>query len=151
MSRRITAHRCRACLLLAPLSLPAVLRAAQETVPSLPATPISVVGLIQVVFALLLVLGAIGLFAWLLRRVGPGHSGASGLLKVVGGVMVGPRERLVLVEVGDTWLLLGVAASNVTLVHSMPRPPDAPTPSPSPVGTFRQLLMQSRRKTQERR
>ncbi len=45
-----------------------------------------------------------------------------GLLKVVGGVMVGPRERLVVVEVGDTWLLLGVAASSVTLVHSMPKP-----------------------------
>lgn len=144
------AHRCCTGLLLAALSLPAVLRAAQETVPSLPASPISVLGLVQVVFALLLVLGAIGLFAWLLRRVGAGHGGASGLLKVVGGVMVGPRERLVVVEVGDTWLLLGVAASHVTLVHSMPRPADVPTPSPSPIGTFRQRLTQALSKKQER-
>ncbi len=79
-------------------------------------------GLLQVVLALLLVLGAIGLFAWLMRRFVPGQGAAGGVLKVVGGVMVGPRERLVVVEVGDTWLLVGVAASSVSLVHSMPRP-----------------------------
>jgi len=103
----------------------------------------SVVSLLQVVFALLLVLGAIGLFAWFMRRLSPGQASAGGMLKVVGGVMVGPRERLVVVEVKDTWLLLGVAAGQVTLVHSMPRPPEAPGGS-VPAGGFARVLSQVR-------
>lgn len=103
----------------------------------------SVVGLLQVVFALLLVLGAIGLFAWFMRRLAPGQASAGGMLKVVGGVMVGPRERLVVVEVKDTWLLLGVAAGQVTLVHSMPRPPEAPM-GVVPAGGFARVLSQVR-------
>jgi len=89
------------------------------------ASPVSLVSLVQVVLALALVLGAIVLFAWLTRRFVPGQAGAGGLLKVIGGVMVGPKERVVVVEVGDTWLLLGVAASGVTLVHSMAKPASA--------------------------
>jgi flagellar protein FliO/FliZ len=38
--------------------------------------------------------------------------GAGGL-KVVGGVLVGPKERVVVVEFGDSWLLLGVSAAKV--------------------------------------
>ena len=79
--------------------------------------------LIQVVLALLLVLGAIAASAWLLRRFGPTQVGTGGALRVLGGVMVGQRERLMLVEVGDTWLIVGVAPGSVTAVHSMPRPP----------------------------
>ena len=89
------------------------------------ASPVSLFSLVQVVLALALVLGAIVLFAWLMRRFVPGQAGAGGLLKVIGGVMVGPKERVVVVEVGDTWLLLGVAASGVTLVHSMAKPASA--------------------------
>jgi flagellar protein FliO/FliZ len=79
-------------------------------------------GLLQVVLALLLVLGAIMGSAWLLRRFGPTQMGQGGALRVLGGVMVGQRERLMLVEVGDTWLIVGVAPGRVTAVHSMPRP-----------------------------
>ena len=79
-------------------------------------------GLVQVVLALLLVLAAIAASAWLLRRLGPTQMGSGGALRVLGGVMVGQRERLMLVEVGDTWLIVGVAPGRVTAVHSMPRP-----------------------------
>jgi flagellar protein FliO/FliZ len=125
-------------------ALPAVLLfvalpAAGADPPPAPAlSPVSVGGLVQVVLALLLVLAAIAFFAWLLRRMSPGYSAAGGL-KVVGGVMVGPRERLVVVEVGDTWLLLGVASGGVSLVHSMARPPHAPAATPA---QFSRLLRQ---------
>jgi len=89
----------------------------------------TVAGLFQVVFALAVVLAAIVLFGWLLRRWLPAPMGASGVLRIVGGVMVGPKERLVLVEMGDTWLLLGVAAGGVNLLHHMPRPETASAPA----------------------
>jgi len=104
----------------------------------------------QVLLALLVVLAAIWAFAWFLRRFAPGQSGASGVLKVMGGVMVGPRERLVVVEVGDTWLLLGVASGHVSLVHSMPRPA---TPTAAAAGAanpaFTRVLTQALRRRRQ--
>ena len=78
--------------------------------------------LLQGLFALLLVLAALMGFFWLLRRFSPGQSSAQGVVKVVGGVMLGTRERLVVVEVGDTWLLLGVGGGQVNTLHTLPRP-----------------------------
>lgn len=102
--------------------LPSLARAAAEPVVPQASTFGS---LIQVVLALFLVLGAIVASAWLLRRFGPTQMGPGGALRVLGGVMVGQRERLMLVEVGDTWLIVGVAPGSVTAVHSMPRPPQS--------------------------
>ena len=80
----------------------------------------------QVLFGLAMVVGAIGFTAWLLRRTLPTMRGAAGgHLKVVGGVMVGPKERVVVVEVDGTWLVLGVTATQVNTLHSIPKPPDA--------------------------
>lgn len=102
------------------IAFPAFASAAAE--PAV-ATPSLFGSLVQVVIALVLVFGAIALSAWLLRRYGPTQLGTAGsAMRVVGGVMVGQRERLVLVEVNDTWLIVGVAPGRVNAVHSMPRP-----------------------------
>ena len=66
-------------------------------------------------------------FFWLLRRYGPTQMAAQGAIRVVGGVMLGPRERLVVVEVQDTWLLVGVASGHVGLLHRMDKPAGMPT------------------------
>lgn len=78
--------------------------------------------LFQGLLGLLAVFAALAIFFWLLRRFSPGQTGAQGAVKVVGGVMLGPRERLVVVEVGDTWLLLGVGGGQVNTLHTLPRP-----------------------------
>mgnify|MGYP005840202839 CR=1 FL=1 len=78
--------------------------------------------LFQGLLGLAIVLATLVGFFWFLRRFSPGQTGAQGVVKVVGGVMLGPRERLVVVEVGDTWLLLGVGGGQVTRLHDMPRP-----------------------------
>lgn len=98
---------------------PLMILAADTAVP--PPAPVFG-GLVQVVLALILVLAAIAGSAWLMRRFGPTQIGPGGAMRVLGGVMVGQRERLVLVEVGDTWLIIGVAPGQVTAVHSMSRP-----------------------------
>lgn len=82
--------------------------------------------LFQALLALLVVLAALFAFLWLLRRLTPVQTGAQGVVRVVGGVMLGTRERLVVVEVADQWLLLGVAAGRVNHLHTMPRPPVEP-------------------------
>lgn len=42
--------------------------------------------------------------AWLARKVSGGKGFGQGGMKIVGGVALGPRERIVLLEVGDEWL-----------------------------------------------
>jgi len=95
---------------------------AADAAPSAVNAGTSFVSLLQVMLGLGLVLAAIAGSAWLLKRLGPGQVAASGALRVVGGVAVGPKERVVLVDVGDTRLVLGVAPGHVSTLHQMPRP-----------------------------
>lgn len=71
----------------------------------------------QLVLALLAVVGLIYATGWLVRRVGvPGQGSAE--LKVLGGVAVGARERLVVVQWGQQKLLLGVTAQQITALSA---------------------------------
>ena len=60
--------------------------------------------------------------AWLMRRMGSMGGLTSSNLKVLGGVSVGQRERVVLVQAGDTQLLVGVAPGSVRALHVMDEP-----------------------------
>lgn len=113
------------------LLLVAPLQAAETAVPPLPASSLS--SLLQVLFGLGLVLAAIAGTAWLLRRLAPGQIAGAGAMRVVGGVMVGPKERVVLVDVGETRLVLGVAPGQVNLLLEMPRPAGETPAAASPV------------------
>lgn len=73
--------------------------------------------------ALALVIGAIFFCSWLLRRLGPGRQWAGQRLKVVSSTQLGPRERLVIVEVQGTWLVLGVTAQQISKLHELPAAP----------------------------
>ncbi len=85
------------------------------------AEPLSIGSLIQVTLGLLAVVITIFALAWFLRRYGRFQSSANTSLKVVGGVSVGPRERVVLVQVEDRQLLLGVAPGRVQMLHTLER------------------------------
>ena len=88
-----------------------------------PSSPSSVTdgGMLQVMLGLGLVLAVMAGCAWLLRRLGGMPRGGAGAIKVIGGSAVGQRERVVLIEVNDTWLVVGVAPGHVTALHSMPK------------------------------
>lgn len=88
--------------------------------------------LVQVVLGLVVVLGAIVGCAWLFRRLGGATLGTQSWLRVVGGTLVGQRERVVIVEVAGEWLVLGVTAHNVNLLARMARPEGAEAPPPMP-------------------
>lgn len=85
------------------------------------AAPVADGGMLQVMLGLGLVLAVIAGAAWLLRRFGGMPRGAASAVRVIGGSAVGQRERVVLVEVADTWLVIGVAPGHVTALHSMPK------------------------------
>lgn len=95
--------------------------ATQSQTPPLPASPVSLGGVLQVLFGLAVVLGAVAATAWILKRFLPGQVSAGGSIKLIGGISVGPKERVVVVEVGETWLVVGVAPGQVSALHNMPR------------------------------
>ncbi|MCY0385993.1 flagellar biosynthetic protein FliO [Robbsia sp. Bb-Pol-6] len=77
-------------------------------------------GIFQAVFGLIVVIGAVFACGWLARRLGIKPTRQGGLVKVVGSASLGTRERVVVVEVADTWLVLGVAPGNVRSLHTLP-------------------------------
>ncbi|TQI81080.1 flagellar protein FliO/FliZ [Serratia fonticola] len=84
------------------------------------------------------------LFAgWLFRRLGfaPQARGNTKLLNLRASCQVGQRERVVVVEVDNTWLVLGVTAQQITPLHTLPAPPAAEgSAEKSSPADFRQLM-----------
>lgn len=113
--------------LLAVLPGLALAQAAPAAVPDAGAS------LLQVFLGLAVVIAALVGSLWLLKRVSAPHGAAAGILRVIAGASVGPRERVVLIEVEDTWLLVGVAPGQVNALHQMPKGRLAATPA-APAG-----------------
>lgn len=98
--------------------------------------------LAQLVLGLLLVLGVIFLLAWLLRRVQQaGPTGKGQVIDIVGSRALGPRDRLVLVQVGNEQILLGLSPGTITALHVLKEPVQVPaTDQATP--EFAQRLME---------
>ncbi len=71
---------------------------------------------------------------WLLKRITAVRGPASGMMRVVAATAVGGRERVVILEVGSTWLVLGVAPGRVSALAEIPRQA-APEAAPDAVPT----------------
>lgn len=78
--------------------------------------------LMQSVTGLLIVLASVIGLAWLMRRLGRLQSSAGGALQMIDGMALSTRERIVLVQVGETQVLLGVAPGRVEAVHVLEKP-----------------------------
>jgi flagellar protein FliO/FliZ len=150
-------------LLLAGLCLSA--GAVLPTVPAAAAEPVrasfGAAGLLQAGLGLAFVVAMIFGCAWLARRFGLQAGGSGRLLKVVSSAMVGQRERVVVVEVGGQWLVLGVAAGQVRALHTMPAqslpgnlPDSDAVPAPQrftgPGSAFSNRLLESLNKLKKR-
>jgi flagellar protein FliO/FliZ len=85
-------------------------------------SPLGAESLLSTVGGLLLVLAIIIGGAWLFKRYGQLPMGGKGIVRVVGGASVGTRERVVVVEVENQRLLLGVAPGQVRTLHILQGP-----------------------------
>ena len=111
------------------LGLPALAHAADAVAP---APAVSAAGsLLQVFIGLVAVLLLIAATAWVAKRFGVTRGGASSVLQVISSASVGARERVVVVEVGESWLVVGVAPGSVNALMTLPR---GQVPSPAAPG-----------------
>lgn len=74
-----------------------------------------------------LVIGLLLATLWLLKKISVPRGGSGNLVRVVSAAAVGPRERVVLVDVGGKRLVLGVAPGSVALLDTVVIPSVAPS------------------------
>lgn len=122
----------------------------QQIPPAAPTQPVISTGsvLTQVSAVLAVIILLILLCAWIARRTGiaPGrgrqHAGA---LTISDSVSVGQRERVVIVNVDNARLVLGVTAQQITHLHTLPPAADTEdsennAPASPAIKDFRQLF-----------
>jgi flagellar protein FliO/FliZ len=125
-------------------SLPALAQAADTPAVSAAGS------LLQVFVGLVAVLLLIAATAWVAKRFGVARGGSSSLLQVVGSASVGARERVVVVEIGESWLVVGVAPGSVSALTTLPRG-TLPSPAASAIGApFAARLQQMIEKRREK-
>lgn len=103
-------------------------------------------GLLQAAFGLALVIASIFLCAWVARRLGLQKANNRGLVNIVASTAIGQRERVVVVDIGGTWLALGVTPGHIHPLHTMPAqalPTDTDPPIRQTANAFAQKLRES--------
>ena len=133
--------------LFAVLLLPLAALAAPEAAPA--AAPVLATGgsglagqLTQTVLGLLAVVALIFGLAWLMRRVQQAAPRQGQVIDVIGAKALGPRDRLVLVQVGDEQILLGVSPGRISALHVMNTPVPTPARTTQTTPEFAQRLME---------
>jgi flagellar protein FliO/FliZ len=102
--------------------------------------PMAMTSLWQLTLGMLLVLGLIVAIAWVLKRSGRFQMAAGGGLRILGGLSMGTRERVVLLQVGETQLLVGVAPGRVQTLHVLDKPLESMRDTASAVPGFADQL-----------
>ncbi len=72
--------------------------------------------------SLLVVIGSILAFGWLYSRFRPGMNQSSELIRLVAMRPIGPKEKLLVVEVAGEQLLVGVSANGMRTLHTLAEP-----------------------------
>ena len=90
--------------------------------PPLPAVGVSTGAFIQGLIGLIVIIALLLVTLAALKRWGGQFGGvATTGMKVISGLSVGTRERILLIEVGETWLVVGVTASQIRTLHTLPK------------------------------
>lgn len=103
----------------------------QFTSPAAPSTG----SLLQTLLALVFVLALLAALAWFVKRFNPRGIGSSANVRMVGSLSLGTRERIVVVEVGDQWIVVGASPGRINALATMPKQEGA-EPQPAAAGTM---------------
>jgi flagellar protein FliO/FliZ len=98
------------------LLLPLKSSAAETAAPVISAGSYLQTGLALGLIVTLLIGGA-----WLAKKLSGGKGFGQGGMKIIGGVALGPRERIVLIEVGEEWLVVGIVPGQIRTLHRLAR------------------------------
>ena len=95
-----------------------------------PASVLPASSLVQLTGSLALVVGLIFALTWVVRRFHLATPRRSRAMSVMDELALGPRERIVLVQVGNSQVLLVVGVNGLTALTPLPTPVELP-PAPA--------------------
>lgn len=99
------------------------LAAAKAATPTLPGTPVVGGGdIVSLVVSMLIVIAVIVVLGWLYSRSRFIGGGSNEAIQIVASRALGTKERLMVVEVADQQLLVGMTASGVQTLHVFEKP-----------------------------
>lgn len=90
-------------------------QAAEEKI--MPVDPLSVSSIVNMLMGLGLVLLIIFVMAWVVKRMGGMQISGTQRLRMLGGLSLGAREKIVLIQVENKRLVVGVAQGQVNTLH----------------------------------
>ena len=76
-------------------------------------------GILKMVLGLAIVLAVMALITWVLKRMMPGVGSKQSVVRIVGGVSVGSRERVVVLEIAGRLIVVGVAPGQVNRIANL--------------------------------
>ena len=76
----------------------------------------------QLFSGLFIVILSIVIVVWLIKRLGRFNYSGQQSINIIGGVSLGTREKIVLIEIGNEQLLIGVAPGQVNMLHKLSEP-----------------------------
>jgi len=114
--------------------------AATDATPTLPSTPgLGGGDLLNMGISMLVVVVIIVVLGWLYSRSRFVGGGSADAINVVATRALGPKERLLIVEVADQQLLVGMTATAVQTLHVFDKPVVLETKAAAPAGFANRL------------
>ncbi len=98
-----------------------------------PASPLSVGSLTQLTLSLVAIVALILAISWALKRLKLAGPRGSGGMSVIDQLSLGPRERVVLIRVGESQVLVGVGASGLVALTPLAAPIEIKSATQMPV------------------
>jgi flagellar protein FliO/FliZ len=95
---------------------------------------------LQLGLGLLLVVGLILVMGYLMRRVGPLAPQGGQNIRLISALPMGPRDRLLLIDVGGKQILLGASPGRINTLHVFDEPVAEIPPDKAVAGDFAQKL-----------
>ena len=109
--------KARFLILLSLLCLALPITAAEPLASS--AHTVTMTAYVKVILGLLFVIGLFLFSTWLFKRYGNGPMLARGQMKIIDGLHISNKERLVLVDVKGKQLLLAITPGNITKLDTL--------------------------------
>jgi flagellar protein FliO/FliZ len=92
------------------------------TVMAPPASPLSIGSLTQLTLSLVAIVALILALGWVLKRFKLAQPRSFGNMAVLEELKLSPRERILLIRVGEAQVLIGVSAGGVTPLNPLAVP-----------------------------
>ncbi len=93
-----------------------------SAIQSTSALPSSGLYVLQVLLGLGFVVVLIFVAAWLMKRVGHGSLMGASHMRIMATLAIGTKERLAIVDVAGTQILLGVTSQSINTLHTFDTP-----------------------------